>query len=167
MKIGSPGLTWLPQKPASQVGAFSFAVLTGLTVDHASAGSTAMVLTSVTALLSSFWLHGQNASRDLRDGYLFKAPRKLKRANKTNWKATDHFKESGIDTVVTETRSAQYRILLIPNKTPKEVQKQMSALSMILDADEYEMIFIQNFSHMTSAILVPFKDQSEWKKSTP
>ncbi len=166
MKIGSPGLTWLPQKPASQVGAFSFAVLTGLTVDHASAGSTALVLTSVTVLLSSFWLHGQNASRELRDGYLFKAPRKLKRASKTNWQATDHFKEVGIDTVVSEKRSAQYRILMIPNKTPKQVQAQMSALSMVLDAEESEMIFMQNFRHMTSAILVPFRNHDEWQEVT-
>ncbi len=167
MKIGIfPKLEeFLPTSVFSQVGVVGVVGVSFVAADHVFQGDSVFVTVSTLLVLIAFWITGRYASLPQREGYFLDQPYQPKKRNYSgvNWLVTDHLKESGIDAMATETRSAQYRIFQVKNKDPGQLKKQMPAISMIMGVDQREMMFIQNFKPMTSAIIAPLPD-SEWKK---
>lgn len=167
IKLGSfPSMdTFIPEHPITWLGVSALALAT---IDYAhwkTDGDQSETLLALGSVLLIQYLYGRHSSRAEREGYLFDIPYKLKRkkvASNANWEITKHLKENGIDTIATESRSEQYRIIKIENKEPALIEKQISAISMMLGIDEKELKFIQNYQKGTSAILAPLPN-TEWK----
>ena len=122
----------------------------------------------VAGVLGALWLYGRLSSRELREGWILDKPwtsgiETTKPSSNTHWEITQHFKVAGIKSIVTETRSAQYRILKIPNRTPKRIKDELPTLSMMLGIDEKELKFIQNYQKGISAVLAPFANPNDWE----
>lgn len=123
-------------------------------------------LVSAISTGAAFWLYNRHVTRDERDGYLLDKPYTSGDAmdldGKINFQLTELVQGKGLDTIVTETRSHQYRILIIPNDSPKKVRELMPAISMKLGVDQQNLRFVQNYQVGKSAILSPL-EKADWK----
>jgi len=167
-KIGSlPEFSaFIPENLLTMTGVLVATTATLYISDQLSHGNPNSAVVSTAAVLGSLWLYGRLSSRDLRDGWILDKPwqsskKTTQKVSNANWEITQHFQSKGIQGVVTETRSEQYRILKINNLNPKKVKEQLPALSMILGMDQGRLQFIQVYKKQTSAILIP-KEQTDW-----
>lgn len=109
-------------------------------------------------LLSVATFAHQFATRKQRGGYLLNKPVKVNPdAMHANLQLTQWLRDKGLHlpAVVTEGKSHQFRILIIPNEDPASVKKLIPALSMNLGVAEDDLVWRQNFKKGKSAILVP------------
>ena len=124
--------------------------------------SLATAVTTATA----FWIYNRHLTRSDRDGYLLDKPHTADNGvdldGKINFQMTKLINEKGLDGIVTETRSHQYRILIIANDNPKKVRDMLPAISMSLGIDQQNLRFVQNYQKGKSAILAPL-NKDQWK----
>ncbi len=121
---------------------------------------------AVIGALSVLGLFAQRyTTRDQRDGYLLNKPVAVDPdAIHANLELTDWMRGRGLalQNLVTEAKSHQFRILIIPNEDPASVKKIIPSLSMKLGVAEEDLVWRQNFRRGKSAILVPLP-RSQWR----
>ena len=165
-KIGDiPELeAFIPKTPATRITVASISVLSVVAGLKLGFGAKSFLLPLL--VITALWFLVRHATRELRAGYLLDQPHQSDSKHvingKINFPLTKLVKDSGIDTIVTETRSEQFYIFLIANNDPRKVKSLLPKISMAINVDERNLRFIQNYSEGKSALLAPL-EMHKWK----
>ena len=162
---------FLPQSNVGLIGvlaisALSLAVANSEPVAYLNLNAWNKVFTIWLPMLSVAWCFQRHYSRGSRGGFFLDKPRRVRKPKaKVNFNQalTDHFQKiAGFENcMVTQKRSAQHDVYIIPNLNPRKVEDEMIKISMLLNISHKEMLFEQNWTQGNSAILVPTTDD-QW-----
>lgn len=156
---------FIPVSRVSQISALTLAAVTGY-LGYDFNFTIGQGIAAISAALLAGWAIQRHYSRSARGGFFLDKPRVIRKPKATvnfNQPLTDHFQKlPGFENcMVTQKRAPQHDIYIIPNLNPKKVRDEMTKISMLLNVNDKEMHFNQNWSAGHSAIYVPTA-KSQW-----
>jgi hypothetical protein len=163
---------FIPERAETMLSVAAITAGSAAIGDFLTVGNTGATLAGVGISLLTAWFIDRYQTRATRGGYIGDQPSCMISTapvaattdiQGANWELTEFFRtELGIDTIVTETRSHQFRIFRIPNLDPRKIESQLPAISMLLGIKENMLIWDQNHSAGVSAIITPIQNEADW-----
>ena len=165
---------FIPERAETMLSVAAITAGSAVIGDFLTVSNTGATLAGVGISLLTAWFIDRHQTRAQRGGYLGDQPTCMitttpaanTNSSGANWELTEFFrKELGIDTIVTETRSNQYRILKINSFNPAKVERHLDTIASKLGRNPDEILFYPVFAAGVCAVMEILPD-NQWQTVT-